>query len=283
MRFSPPLSFLLIIAIHFLPANPMIAQCDPGAAYFSYCYDNSENDLVIFEVCPSPGMAAQATIIGGSYDTFGTPNDHLKVYQGLTGTGTSGTLWFGPAAGILTGNTISGNLADHCLIFVSNSDLFSSCADGAQELLEVCAEDIAPSVIFTAPEDLCINAATQTGLGSGSPSGGVYAGPGVTDDGNGMTYTFDPASAGVGVHTITYTNGAIAQDNVEVLALGGVAFTAPADLCIDAGIQTGLGGGTPLGGIYSGSGIAAMAGLTLIIGFFPEPFVSFAEDAADEL
>jgi hypothetical protein len=42
---------------------------------------------------------------------------------------------------------------------------------------------------FTAPADLCLDAGVQTGLGGGTPTGGVYSGPGVTDDGNGMTYS----------------------------------------------------------------------------------------------
>ncbi|MBX2827118.1 MAG: HYR domain-containing protein [Flavobacteriaceae bacterium] len=111
-------------------------------------------------------------------------------------------------------------------------------------------------VSFTAPADLCVDAGVQTGLGGGTPTGGVYSGPGVTDDGNGMTYSFDPAAAGVGVHTITYTSGGgSASDDIEVFALPTVTFTAPADLCIDAGVQTGLGGGTPTGGVYSGTGV----------------------------
>ncbi len=60
-------------------------------------------------------------------------------------------------------------------------------------------------VSFTAPDDLCIDAGIQTGLGGGLPTGGVYSGPGVIDDGNGTTYTFDPSIAGTGLHSITYT------------------------------------------------------------------------------
>jgi len=55
-------------------------------------------------------------------------------------------------------------------------------------------------VNFTAPADLCIDAGVQAGLGGGTPPQGtvtgdlgVYSGSGVTDDGNGMTYSFDPA------------------------------------------------------------------------------------------
>jgi hypothetical protein len=111
-------------------------------------------------------------------------------------------------------------------------------------------------VSFTAPADLCIDAGVQAGLSGGIPTGGVYSGSGVTDDGNGITYSFDPAAAGVGVHTITYTlAGNMASDDVEVFALPAVTFTALADLCIDAGVQAGLGGGTPTGGVYSGSGV----------------------------
>jgi hypothetical protein len=45
-----------------------------------------------------------------------------------------------------------------------------------------------------------------------------------------------------------------ASDNIEVFALPAVTFTAAADLCIDAGIQSGLGSGTATGGVYSGTG-----------------------------
>jgi extracellular elastinolytic metalloproteinase len=55
---------------------------------------------------------------------------------------------------------------------------------------------------FTAPDDVCASSGILTDLGGGTPFGGVYSGPGVTDDGNGSTYSFDPAVAGVGVHTI---------------------------------------------------------------------------------
>ena len=103
-----------------------------------------------------------------------------------------------------------------------------------------------PVVSFTALSDLCIDSGVQSNLGSGLPSGvgGVYSGTGVTDNGNGMTYSFDPTTAGVGVTTITYTytdaNGCTnsTTDNVEVYALPVVSFTALSDLCIDAGVQT---------------------------------------------
>ena len=80
-----------------------------------------------------------------------------------------------------------------------------------------------PVVGFTAPADVAIDAGVQAGLGGGTPVGGVYSGNGVTDDANGMTYSFDPAAAGPGPHLITYTytdgNGCTgeASDTVTVI------------------------------------------------------------------
>ena len=111
-----------------------------------------------------------------------------------------------------------------------------------------CSYDVGAS--FTALADLCVDAGVQSGLGGGTPTGGVYSGPGVTDDGNGMTYSFDPAVAGVGTHTLTYTeSGDSATDDVEVFALDDPSFSyGAASYCADDSDPTptitGLGGGT---------------------------------------
>ncbi|RDK82645.1 M36 family metallopeptidase, partial [Marinirhabdus gelatinilytica] len=52
--------------------------------------------------------------------------------------------------------------------------------------------------------EICVTEGTQNNLTGGLPTGGTYSGPGVTDNGNGTSYTFDPVAAGVGSHTITY-------------------------------------------------------------------------------
>ncbi|MAL60922.1 MAG: hypothetical protein CMC14_12830, partial [Flavobacteriaceae bacterium] len=166
---------------------------------------------------------------------------------GVTDDGNGMTYSFDPAAAGVGTHTLTYTFTDA-----------NGCTASASDDVEVFA---LPVVAFTAPADLCIDAGVQAGLGGGTPTGGVYSGPGVTDDGNGMTYSFDPAAAGVGTHTLTYTftdaNGCTdsASDDVEVFALPTVTFTAPADLCVDEGVQAGLGGGTPNGGIYSGAGV----------------------------
>ncbi|RMA58477.1 HYR domain-containing protein [Ulvibacter antarcticus] len=62
-----------------------------------------------------------------------------------------------------------------------------------------------PTVTFTAPASPFCPNSTTTNLGGGSPVGGVYSGAGVTDDGNGTTFTFDSGASGNGTHTLTYT------------------------------------------------------------------------------
>lgn len=54
-------------------------------------------------------------------------------------------------------------------------------------------------------EQVCVSEGIITGLGGGIPTGGVYSGLGVTDNGNGSTFTFDTNVAGLGNHTITYS------------------------------------------------------------------------------
>ncbi len=103
---------------------------------------------------------------------------------------------------------------------------------------------------------VCNDEAIAT-LGGASPTGGVYSGPGVTDDGNGESFTFDVAGQGLGTYTVTYTlNGANASTMFDVVAAPTVTFsTGNLSVQVDAGLQTGLNGGTPTGGVYSGNGV----------------------------
>lgn len=57
---------------------------------------------------------------------------------------------------------------------------------------------------FSTIEEVCMAAGIQTDLAGGFPLGGVYSGVGVTDDGNGETYTLDPSVNGAGTITISY-------------------------------------------------------------------------------
>ncbi|WP_182042412.1 M36 family metallopeptidase [Moheibacter lacus] len=91
---------------------------------------------------------------------------------------------------------------------------------------------------FSAPGDVCIDVDVMTGLSGGSPFGGVYSGPGVTDDGNGTTYTFNPQTAGVGVHTITYAVPATdcapaSSDTDQIEVTEGLMVDCPDDIVVN--------------------------------------------------
>lgn len=104
--------------------------------------------------------------------------------------------------------------------FSANQGSSNSRSDGTEAF-----DTPSSTAAFSAPADVCEDREVMTGLGGGTPMGGVYSGPGVTDDGNGMTYSFDPAVAGIGVHTITYSvpatqcaDASSASDEIEVTA-----------------------------------------------------------------
>ncbi|MEM1219886.1 MAG: T9SS type A sorting domain-containing protein [Bacteroidota bacterium] len=94
-------------------------------------------------------------------------------------------------------------------------------------------------------------------LGGANPAGGVYSGPGVTDNGDGLTFSFDPSQAGgPGSYTITYTLDNPISTTLEVLPAPTVTFTSSLSSVFEnAGTQLGLSGGSPVGGVYSGPGV----------------------------
>ena len=211
---------------------------DPAYATYS-----SDSDARVFNVVYNFHEATDVTAQGDLNGLVLVPNGNLTVGNAMGGANLNGRAYIG-------GNlTHSGNGSEiHNFPFIGDLSSFCPCIPSANT--------------FTAPPDLCISAGVQNGLGGGSPVGGVYSGMGVTDDGNGMTYSFDPMVAGTGVHTITYSytdgNGCTntpATDDVEVFSTPTISFTAPSDLCISAGVQNGLGGGSPVGGVYSGMGV----------------------------
>ncbi len=111
-----------------------------------------------------------------------------------------------------------------------------------------------PAVTCPANTSICVNGSPIT-LTGGSPTGGTYSGTGVSGG------IFTPSTAGVGVHTITYsfTNGngctATCTFTITVNALPTVSCPSNSSVCINAAPIT-LSGGSPAGGIYSGTGVS---------------------------
>ena len=119
--------------------------------------------------------------------------------------------------------------------FSASQGSSNSRSDGTQAF-DTPSQLAALSVI----EEVCVTEGLITGLSGGTPAGGVYSGAGVTDNGNGSTFTFDPAAAGVGAHTITYnvpagpcSTASSATDVINVLAVpDGPMTTGVTDFCV---------------------------------------------------
>ncbi len=83
---------------------------------------------------------------------------------------------------------------------------------------------------------VCVRGQILTKETGGSPYGGIYGGPGVTDNSDGRYYTFDPLIAGTGTHSITYSilanacrETTFAVDTIEVF----LDTEAPSVTCPD--------------------------------------------------
>lgn len=162
-----------------------------------------------------------------------------------------------PPGGTFSGNGVSGNQlfpsiagAGQTLITYSYTD-GNSCSNSTSQLVTINA---VPVVSFSGlATDYCVSASSVQL--TGSPANGTFSGNGISGD------TFDPAVAGVGIHTITYsyTDGnnctATATQTVQVYALPIVAISnLAAEYCIDAaGVQL---VGIPAGGTFSGVGVS---------------------------
>lgn len=160
--------------------------------------------------------------------------------------------WTGPSSfsSTLVNPTINN-------ISVSQSGTYTLSVNNAYGCVatddKVVSVSATPNVTFSALNDVCINAGVFN-LTQGSPSGGTYSGPGVS---NGV---FDPSVAGVGTHTLTYTYtnsngcGGVATQTIDVNATPTVSFSGlPNSTCISSSNITLT--GNPTGGVFSGNGI----------------------------
>ncbi len=115
-----------------------------------------------------------------------------------------------------------------------------------------------PVVTFNASQNIFCQSDAAITLTGGSPAGGSFSGPGVS---NGM---FDPGIAAVGNHNIvyTYTNASgcsqTANQNIQVLGAPNVSFAALAPVCIDRASYQ-LTSGSPAGGYYKGNGVRTIS------------------------
>lgn len=111
----------------------------------------------------------------------------------LTGATPTGGTWSGPGVSGGMFNPSVAGAGSHTLTYTYTD--VNSCTNSATTTILVNA---LPTVTLALADTVCINYAPIT-LSGGTPAGGTYSGNGVTAG------VFNPATAGLGAHTITYT------------------------------------------------------------------------------
>ena len=173
----------------------------------------------------------------------------------LSGGTPPGGVYSGPGVNSVSGMFDPSSGAGPHSITYTYTDI-NGCINSATKVLTV---NLLPVVQLSAQASVCISVPAFP-LTGGTPAGGVYSGPGV----NSGTGFFNPSS-GAGPHTITYTytdaNGCSSADSKTLLVypLPVVQLGALNPVCISVPPFL-LGGGTPAGGVYSGSGVNSLTG-----------------------
>ncbi len=173
----------------------------------------------------------------------------------LTGGTPPGGSYSGTGVNTVTGYFDPSSGAGGHLITYTYSDIYG-CSGTATKTLTV---NTPPVVQLAAQPSVCVSAPPFQ-LTGGTPAGGTYSGTGV----NSVTGVFSPAS-GTGGHQITYTctdgNGCsnTAVKTLTVYPLPVVQLAVQPSVCITAPPFQ-LTGGTPAGGVYSGSGVNSVTG-----------------------
>ena len=206
--------------------------------------------------CPS--VVCPDTTIGGTIPAVCTGNGTIDLSAFENGKTGTWSITAGPAgyAATVVGTTFNVNSTAAGTYTVTFSIAGTGGACPANPTRSIVVNALPTATLTLGVDNACIDAGALN-LTGGAAAGGVYSGTGV-----GVSPSFDPATAGAGVHTITYTltdgNGCVgtATDDFTINSLPVIAFVLRDDeMCIDES-PAGVSGGLPLGGIYSGTGIS---------------------------
>ena len=212
-----------------------------GTHVVSYSYtdgngcSNTVNDTVIIHALPTVSVSALPDLCPG--------DSPLALAQ-----------YAAPAGGTFSGSGVSNGAFDPSIpgagtsmVYYTYTDAVTGCTniDSAQITVNV-----APIASITPVADLCEGDPSITL--SGAPVGGTFSGPGVSGT------SFDPVTAGVGTHTVSYVvsgpNGCTdsVATTVVVHANPTLSFSA-SDMCIYDTPQSLS--AQPIGGTYTGLGV----------------------------
>src|SRR3989338_764019 len=156
-----------------------------------------------------------------------------------------------PAGGMYSGTGVSGSDFDP---LVGSEMIAYTYTDGngcSNVALIPITVNVSPTVTHSTISAVCDNSGLLT-LSGGSPAGGTYSGTGVSGS------DFDP-TVGSEIITYSYTDGngctSTASTPITVNTSPTVTQGTISAVCADAAIFA-LSGGSPLGGVYSGTGVS---------------------------
>ncbi|MGB0862225.1 MAG: PKD domain-containing protein [Saprospiraceae bacterium] len=233
----------------FDPAIAGIGTFTMTYTYASPITGCENSDTKIISVVPLPTVTAGSDVV-----YCNTPNQ-----ISLSPASPSGGVWSGN--GIVDANNgifstvLAGGLGynggDTTYYVVYTYTDGNSCANSDSLRIDVIYGD---TVLAGSSESVCIDAGLVT-LGGFSPAGGSWTGSGITDPAG----IFDPTSAGLGSHTLTYTFGTgtcqkTATKTIFVGAPPTISAGVDQTVCIDNGAFL-ISGYSPLGGFWTGSGV----------------------------
>ena len=200
-----------------------------------------------FEVIQAdPGPRRFVCVDGGAFVLGGTP---------------TGGNWTGPGVqGSVAGGYrfVPSTVGPGQYILTYTVQTSGTCV-GKRTVRYVVAPPILPGFAVMPPQCVTGSSLAMTG----TPAGGSFSGPGVSDG------RFDPAVAGIGTHTLTYSVSdslgcGVVSQQVVVNRLPPITPGPDTTLCADLRQPFQLRGFAPAGGVWSGTGVTAG-------GFFTPP------------
>lgn len=218
--------------------SPAVAGAGTHTITYTYsvgtCVSSSTASIT---VNPAPSVSLSAF----------SPVCQITPAFSLSGGTPSGGTYSGPGVSNGIFNPSVAGLGTHTISYSMSS---GGCTGSATSTILVQSS---PQIAFAAMADVCANASPVI-LSGGSPSGGTYSGSGVS---NGQ---FNPAAVGPGTYTITYSYNAgsgcsgAAQQSITVKSIPSVSLNPINPVCVNGSPVT-LSGGSPAGGVYSGTGV----------------------------
>ncbi|MDD3875874.1 MAG: gliding motility-associated C-terminal domain-containing protein, partial [Bacteroidales bacterium] len=221
--------------------HPNVASVGTHIITYTYLDSNSCVDFATQSISVNPLPIVSFT---GLATYYCISNDTIL----LTGT---------PSGGTFTGNGIINNGFNPSLAGVGMHQITytytdgNSCTSMQTQTVEVKALPVVD--FYQLATEYCIDGAIVSL--TGVPGGGIFSGNGISNN------LFNPALAGVGTHVLTYTYTDTFQcvnhidKSVIVHSLPVVTLDPLSDACPNT-VPFQLSGGMPLGGTYSGTGVA---------------------------